>query len=115
MSRDINYSILLDFYNKLLTKKQAEALELYYNMDYSLAEIAEIMNVTRQGVRAFITSGREHLCTLEEKLGVAARFARIEAATRGLMSLVPEVRDTCVAAKMNKYIEDISKANDMEL
>ncbi len=77
MAKDLTVSILLDFYGELLTPKQAEALDLYYNQDLSLAEIAEGMSVSRQGVRAFIKQGEGHLSEFEEKLGMAKRFAEI--------------------------------------
>lgn len=77
MAKDLSISVLLDFYGELLTKKQAEAIDLYYNQDLSLAEIAEETGVSRQGVRAFIKQGEAHLAEFEEKLGMAKRFAEI--------------------------------------
>lgn len=77
MAKDLSVSVLLDFYGELLTEKQAEALDLYYNQDLSLAEIAGDMDVSRQGVRAFIKQGEAHLMEFEEKLGMAKRFAKI--------------------------------------
>ena len=70
MAKDLSVSVLLDFYGELLTPKQAEALDLYYNQDLSLAEIADDMGVSRQGVRAFIKQGEAHLVNFEEKLGL---------------------------------------------
>ena len=77
MAKDLSVSVLLDFYGELLTNKQAEALDLYYNQDLSLAEIAEETGVSRQGVRAFIKQGEAHLTEFEQKLGMAKRFAEI--------------------------------------
>ena len=77
LAKDLSVSVLLDFYGELLTPKQAETLDLYYNQDLSLAEIAEDTGVSRQGVRAFIKQGEAHLINFEEKLGMAKRFAEI--------------------------------------
>ena len=77
LAKDLSVSVLLDFYGELLTPKQAEALDLYYNQDLSLAEIAEDTGVSRQGVRAFIKQGEAHLVNFEEKLGMAKRFEEI--------------------------------------
>jgi predicted DNA-binding protein YlxM (UPF0122 family) len=79
LAKDLSVSVLLDFYGELLTPKQAESLDLYYNQDLSLAEIAEDTGVSRQGVRAFIKQGEAHLMNFEEKLGMAKRFEDIQA------------------------------------
>ena len=71
-----NYQIsyLLDFYGNMLTDKQREAIDLYYNEDLSLAEISEHFNITRQGVRDAIKRGEDTLLELESKLGFAEKF-----------------------------------------
>lgn len=73
-----NYKIilLLDFYGDILTDKQKDAIDLYYNEDLSLAEIAAHFDITRQGVRDAIKRGEEILLEMEEKLGLVARFDR---------------------------------------
>ncbi len=103
MAKDLTVSILLDFYGELLTPKQAEALELYYNQDLSLAEIAEGMNVSRQGVRAFIKQGEGHLAEFEEKLGMAKRFAEISRLVDEIEESIPEDGD------VTKKISEIKK------
>ena len=66
--------MLLDFYGQLLTKKQYEVLDLHYNGDYSLSEIAEHMNISRQGVHDNIKRGRSLLGSYEKRLGLLTRF-----------------------------------------
>lgn len=78
MSKNLSVSLLMDFYGQLLTPKQLEALEYYYNDDLSLAEIADQMSISRQGVRDFIKRGEKQLLELEDKLGLAQRFERIK-------------------------------------
>lgn len=51
MEKNLNVSILLDFYGAMLTEKQREAEEYYYNDDLSLSEIADNQGISRQGVR----------------------------------------------------------------
>ena len=77
MTKDLSVSVLMDFYGELLTQKQIEALNGYYNQDLSLAEIAEEMDISRQGVRDFIKKGELHLIEFEEKLGLAEKFLSI--------------------------------------
>ena len=77
MSKNLNMSVLMDFYGQLLTEKQRQSLEFYYNDDLSLGEIADELAISRQGVRDFIKRGEIQLVNLEEKLGLAERFTNI--------------------------------------
>lgn len=79
MAKDLNVTILLDVYGQLLTEKQRFAIDMYYNEDLSLAEIADEINISRQGVRDSIKQGEKHLCEYEEQLGVVKRFRNISA------------------------------------
>ena len=58
--KNLAYSVLLDFYGPVLTAKQRVILTEYYDEDLSLAEIAENLGITRQGVRDAIKHGRYH-------------------------------------------------------
>ena len=78
MKDNLNTSLLLDFYGNLLTEKQRDALDMYYNMDLSLGEIAEEIGVTRQSVRDTIKKGEERLFLFEERLGMCSFAALIE-------------------------------------
>ena len=75
MERSLDFVILLDIYGELLANSQREALDMRYNADLSLAEIAEEMGgVTRQSVVSAIKKGEQRLEELEQKLGFAARL-----------------------------------------
>ena len=74
MAKDLSISYLLDFYGQMLTDKQREVTEFYYNDDLSLAEIADHCHITRQGVRDSIKRAEAQLREYEEKLGLARRF-----------------------------------------
>lgn len=78
--KNMNISFLLDFYGDVLTEKQREILDLYYNEDLSLAEIAESNGLTRQGVRHVIKKAEDVLIDLEHSLGLADRFVKLGAA-----------------------------------
>lgn len=78
MAKDLTVSILMDFYGQLLTEKQLTALDMYYNEDLSLSEIADEFGISRQGVRDNIKRGEKLLGDYEEKLGLAKRFLDIE-------------------------------------
>ena len=68
MSKNFEISVLLDLYGKLLTEKQYDMLDLYYNDDFSLAEIAEHYDISRQGVHDSIKRGEELLINYEKVL-----------------------------------------------
>ncbi len=78
MEKGLNMSLLLDFYGDMLTDKQREAMELHYNEDLSLAEIADITGLTRPGVRDRLVKSKDILEELEDKLGLIARFENIK-------------------------------------
>jgi predicted DNA-binding protein YlxM (UPF0122 family) len=71
-SLEIGY--LLDFYGELLNERRRTVLDMYYNEDMSLSEIAESLGITRQGARDLIKKAGDELLLFEEKLGVARKF-----------------------------------------
>ncbi|MEG0396344.1 MAG: sigma factor-like helix-turn-helix DNA-binding protein, partial [Oscillospiraceae bacterium] len=67
MAKNLDISFLLDFYGDVLTDKQREVMQQYYNDDLSLSEIAENFSITRQGVRDSIKRGEGTILELEQK------------------------------------------------
>ncbi|MBQ2781372.1 MAG: YlxM family DNA-binding protein [Clostridia bacterium] len=74
MAKNMEIALLFDFYGDMLTEKQQDMIELYYENDLSLAEIAENEGITRQGVRDAIKRAENQLVEMEERLGLARRF-----------------------------------------
>jgi len=68
MEKNVQVSILCDIYGELLTEKQKDILDLYYNDNLSLAEIAEEMHITRQAVKDSILKGEKKLFRFRRKL-----------------------------------------------
>ncbi|NMD39019.1 MAG: DNA-binding protein [Christensenellaceae bacterium] len=64
---------LLDFYGGMLTDKQQEILSLYYEEDYSLTEISDIFNVSRQNIYDIIYRASNNLKKYEQKLSLVER------------------------------------------
>ena len=118
--KDLRISVLLDHYGAMLTDKQREVIDLYYNDDLSLAEIAEQEGITRQGVRDNIKRGEAQLLEMEQKLHAARRFERLAAlvseadetlaaiekdyADRRRVSSVRQVKD--LRQKLAQFIDD---------
>lgn len=75
MLEKISHMIMLkDFYGPLLTPKQQDIMNLYYENDLSLTEIADIRNVTRQAVYDIIKRAEKTLEEYEQRLGLVEKF-----------------------------------------
>ena len=77
VSKNFKISELLDYYGLLLTDKQREAVEYYYNDDLSLGEIAENLNISRQGVRDSSKRAEAVMMEAEDKLGLVLKDKQI--------------------------------------
>ena len=71
-------TMLFDFYGELLTERQKEFFDLYYNEDLSLAEIAENNGISRQGVRDVIVRAEGAMQEVEDKTGLIRRFLQMQ-------------------------------------
>ena len=87
-------TMLLDFYGELLTQKQRNCFNMHFNEDLSLAEIAEVLDISRQGARDLIVKAEATLTETEEKIGLVKRFSeqqlvldKMEAELNELLSL----------------------------
>lgn len=69
MEQNVKISMLNQIYGGLLTKKQNEIIEDYYNNDLSLSEIAQNYEITRQAVRDILKKSEKKLFEYEETLG----------------------------------------------
>ena len=75
--KNLEMSQLLDFYGETLSERKRSVMSLYYNEDLSLAEVADEIGISRQGVRELIKKSEKELTELEAKLGLAERFNRL--------------------------------------
>lgn len=95
-------ALLFDFYGEMLTERQKEFYDLYYNEDLSLTEIAENYNMSRQGVRDAIVRAEATLEELEEKTGIIRRFQERAAQLKELSDVAKAAR----AANADPTVED---------
>ena len=95
-------TLLFDFYGEMLTDRQKEFYDLYYNEDLSLTEIAENYNMSRQGVRDAIVRAEAVLNELEEKTGLIQRF---QEQTKDLRML-QELADAAGQANSDPVVAD---------
>lgn len=106
LAKDFSIALLLDFYGELLTEKQHEFLEYYYNEDLSLAEIASNEGITRQGVRDAIKRAESALCNMEERLQLAARFGDMKAGLEDIMRSAEEVHEQNKRCGLSREINE---------
>ncbi len=113
MAKDLEMGYLLDFYGEALTQKQREMLRQYYNEDLSLSEIGENFGITRQGARDTIKHGETALKELEEKVGFAARYRRVQQKLEQLEQMVIDARFECTGpnAKLTttEYVSTLTR------
>lgn len=85
-------TMLFDFYGELLTEKQREYFDLHYNHDLSLAEIASLTGISRQGVWDIIRRAESFLRDTEEKTGLVRRAAEKQEIASALRSDLEALR-----------------------
>ena len=100
----MNISFLLDFYGDVLDEKPRMLLDLYYNEDLSLAEIAESEGMTRQGVRHVVKKAEQQLLFLENKLGLANHFVKIRNVSDGIIA---SLSDACEMLSRGADTDDV--------
>ncbi len=108
MAKDLHFTLLLDVYGPLLTEKQRETLDFYYNEDLSLGEISEETGITRQGVMNCIKKCEQRLLELEDALGLVERFTQLKADTEKLEAVVSEM-DDADKSQIITIIDDIKR------
>ena len=88
MEKNIKIGMLLDTYGRLLTDKQYQLLDDYYNNDLSLSEIAENETITRQAVRDNLKKGENNLLEYEEKLGFMKKGIKQEEIIEDIIEVI---------------------------
>lgn len=109
MEKNVKISILCDLYGKLLTEKQFEFLNDYYNNDLSLSEIAENNQITRQAVRDIIKKGEKKLFEYEEKLLFMKRMSNQEKTIEHVLSELAKIEKTSSDKKVASILETVKK------
>ncbi|MCD7741636.1 MAG: putative DNA-binding protein [Ruminococcus sp.] len=106
IEKDIRTAELLSLYGGLLTERQQKMMSLYYNDDLSLAEIAEQMKITRQGVFDSIKHGAKTLVTLEDNLGFYAFSEQRKKELYEIKAQALEVLEECRKISFAKNVAD---------
>ncbi len=109
MDKHIEISMLVDIYGKLLTKKQYDVINDYYNNDLSLSEIAENNNISRQGVRDLIKKGESKLFEYEEKLNIMKKTQINEQTIQNVLAELSKISENSSEKKIEKILNEVQK------
>lgn len=109
MAKNLEISILLDYYGQLLTEKQLEVSQLYYNEDLSLAEIAQFAKITRQGVRDSLKRAESTLFEMEKRLGLVRKFREYQKKLDAITDCAQEIALEAEQCPVNRKIQKNAK------
>jgi predicted DNA-binding protein YlxM (UPF0122 family) len=114
-SKDLSLGFLFDFYGELLSEQRKNVFDLYYNEDLSLAEVAEQVGITRQGVRDTVKKAEKQLLEYESKLGLAGRFEGISADCESIVKKLEELgRELGTREDINDLIADVKRLAEIQ-
>ncbi len=122
MEKNVEISLLFSFYGKMLTERQADTIDFYYNEDLSLSEVGTELGISRQGVRDNLKRAEAILYDTEERLGLAKRFLGIKSKLSEIDRIIaeiersPEAKTLSVSIKkqINNILTIIEKISDDE-
>lgn len=109
MDKKIEISMLWQIYGALLTEKQKEYIDYYYNEDLSLAEIAQNDGITRQGVRDIIKKGEKKLFEYEKKLEFMKRMSKQENVIENVLKEIAKIDSKDTDKQISKILEHVRK------
>lgn len=115
MNSKPNISLLYDFYGELLQASQQRVIELYVNDDLSLSETADILGISRQGVRDSLSRAEKKLNEYESKLGLLEAYRRrIERNDKIRLNLsrIKTADDPADITGLTDEIEELLKGDD---
>ena len=92
MKQRVELNYLLDFYGPLLTEHRRELMQMYCEEDMSLAEIADQLQITRQGVSDAVNKAKRQLNDYESKLGLVARYIALSEQAQNCLDALDEIQ-----------------------
>lgn len=112
MDGKLEISLLYDFYGGLIPAPQQRVVELYINDDLSLSEVADILGISRQGVRDALNRASAKLRSYEQQLGLLRLYREREAAAAAIRGAVAAIRSRA-DDEINSQCDIILKYTDI--
>ena len=109
MEKNVQISMLCEIYGKVLTEKQLDILQNYYDKDLSLSEIAQNEGITRQAVRDIIKKGENKLFELEEKLEIMKRMLKQEEQIAIILAEISKIEEKSTDKQIAKILTHVKK------
>ncbi len=109
MEKNVQISMLNQIYGRLLTQKQYEIIDDYYNNDLSLSEIAENNQITRQAVRDILKKGEKKLFEYEEKLMFMKRMLNQEKKIEKVLAELTKIQEDDTDKKIANILESVKR------
>ena len=109
MEKQVKISVLLEIYGKVLTEKQYNLLDDYYNNDLSLSEIAENEGITRQAVRDNLRKGENKLFEFEEKLSIMKATITKQETIADILSETTKINSKMSDKEIAEILENVKE------
>ena len=110
----LQMTLLFDYYGELLTDRQRMCFDLRHNQDLSLTEIAEELNVSRQGVHDNLSRAEALLMNMEEKTGCVRRDLQCRKAARTIRDIALELTEHTDHSVSNLACQIMALAKELE-
>lgn len=107
MEDRIKTSILLDYYKELLTEKQKDIMELYFNQDLSLAEISELTNTSRQAIYDIIKRCNKLLIDYENKLKLMKKNDKIKSEKEFIIKKINRLQEKSYDKQIETALQEL--------
>ena len=101
----LEMTLLFDYYGDLLTERQRMCFDLRYNQDMSLAEIADELQVSRQGVHDNLSRAEALLRNMEEKTGCVRRDLQCRKTAKVILEAAQELQSSS-----DKRVADLAQS-----
>lgn len=100
----VQMTLLFDYYGELLTDRQRMCFDLRHNQDMSLGEIAQELQVSRQGVHDNLNRAEALLVNMEQKTGCVRRDMQCRKAAQQILSKAEKLTEY-----KDKYVADLAR------